>query len=476
MPDKTTKTGALMSLSEPQFLTVTKSPSNKAGFKIIRSDDDGNVHRIRRRAKAVKRADDKLLTITFPEDITEEEALAIRSTYGLGDDYEVKTNENGSVYLSRRGDHPESTVNITMGNGYEAVIAADAFVKRSDGEERPGVTVTSLHFSTDWSVESVQRWLEDNQINYKADGVTSDESGVTVLRHDVPEDQETHSATLTGHDEGITVTITATRADDVPAAVYVGVAEWAYGNYGWGHLDFSQSMADIEFSDKSWDAVRMLREVMENIIIYSGLDLEERKRLVQNALADFGNYITGLIDSLPRGLVLETRSDRSNNNQENEMADNTAQDSEKDTVKENVQRAAAAAVGAGSSDTDSGTEAQTTQQASAQGAESDDTVQREDDAKEQYVTRSEMQTAITDAVTAGVTAALQATQGQQVNRSDDQQQEETPVTLESIAEQQKVIMQRMDELGDTTVAVRSDDDPPAESGDEPKGTFSGIFG
>lgn len=472
-----TREVALLKLIEPTFLSLVDSPANRTGFKIVRSAQptEGNMAHTDRniRQRVTKRTDSGLLSIQFPAGVGEAEAHELMSAMALGDDYELVANDDGS-YVARRKELEESgmddSVPVELGGGYVAVLR-NSSVCRSDANVA-GVTLTGLEFDETFdSADAVKSWLTEREVNFKPGGVEELAGGYLVTRHDTPEGTDVRKVKL---GDGVTGLVAKTKDTDVPTRVYRSVVEQAYGNWGWGHLNFAAALVDPEFTDRSWDAIYVLKDVLENIVLYSGLQLEERKALVKGALDQFYQYITALIDSLPRQVLEQAASASRSDNSNLETDPMSTQNQQPAASAPAAAPAAAHATGdpAASSPPVVGEQAPVTATESV-------ATETTPDAPE-FVTRAEMETAITTAVAAALAAATP------VQRSDDKAVLDA---LGKITEGMGVITRsvgslkdEMDELAGKTV-TRSDPDtsPPAagDTGGHKRGDgspFDGMFG
>lgn len=402
----------LMQLADPEYLSLVKSPANQTGFKIIRDIQKEGVmaHTDRNlRVRAKTKRTDGLLSVDFPAGISQSDAEELMDSFGLGDDYSLETDDLGDYYAKRTGDqfdHVQAT-SIVLPNGFTANIASTSLESRSDTHVA-GVTLVGLEFDETFDdVESVKRWMDERSVNFKTNGVESFEGGTAITRHDTPEGTEVRKVRL---GDGVTGLVSKTKDTDVPDKVYRSVIEQSYGNWGWGHLNFATALADPAFTDASWDAIWVLQDVLENVIIYSGLPLDDRKSLVQNVCDQFTQYMTSLIDSLPREVIEQARADRNSKQEPDDMA--IDKDSKKVTRKDTADTKTAEA---------------------KDDVAEDDTkeVTRDDDASKEdnseYVLRSDME----DMVAKAVTAALKGTEKKEVTRSEEDENASDESTSEA---------------------------------------------
>jgi len=296
-----------------------KTPANRTGFKIVRdaNQEEGGLPRRRRRAQ---NTDSSLMSITLPADTTEEDAEVLFEQFGLSEEkYEIARDEAG-VYLKRKQvDDTVETTEIQLPNGITAVIskaAFDANIQRS--EDHPSIAVTKITF-TNINRADAEDWLTDKDISFNAEDLFELGSEQVYVRYDTPESAKIKNVQI---EENITATITQTRSDDIPQRMYRGIVEQAYGQYGWGHVDFLQAMADEIFSQDSDNAIWWLRRVLDEIVFYSGLPLEDRLALMQNAVGEFLAWMSSLMQALPRSVIsTEDRVDLSSQSTGDESTD-----------------------------------------------------------------------------------------------------------------------------------------------------------
>lgn len=288
-----------VALSDPKALTLVKSPSNKTSFKIIRQD--GAKKKLLSAAiSGVKRSQSALMSLSLPEGTTEEEAYSLLEEFGLGEEYVVALDEDSGVFYLKRSDYDTAkkdvdVVPILLQNGMTAELESSKFAARSDNiSGNKGITVCGLSFNTN-DISLVRSWLSENEIDYNPSKMVVDGDAISVIREDV--DQEGKKPICV--DDGVICYVVRSDKNDVPKSIARSVIEQAYGNYGYGHLDFFAGMADPEFTSKSWDGMDTLHEVLYNIILNSGLELKERKVLVKGALDSFYTYISSIMDALP---------------------------------------------------------------------------------------------------------------------------------------------------------------------------------
>ncbi len=463
----------LMKLVEPEFLSVVGLPANRTGFKVLRSANGGkDIIPTRKRRK--KRSDNSLLSIDLPFGVTEGEAADLMIQFGMSEDYELRTDEEGNYFLKRKeSDDIQDIAPIDLGGGYTANVDAASFVAR-DAPAITGVTLVGLEMDGFETMEEVQGWLDSRGVNYKTDGIEMLEGGAIVTRHEVPEDNEVRKVRIA---EGVTGLVSRTEKTDVPAMVYRSVIEQAYGNWGWGHLNFATALADPEFTDKSWDAIYILQSILENIIIYSGLPLDERKTLVQNATNDFTSYIVSLMDSLPRAVIKQASAERNAKPETHTMSqkdkdlkakrEDSAKTAEEDKIDKDAKTSNDEKV--------SRSEAKDT---TTEGDEKTSEENTEDNPD--YVTRGEMKDIVSE-VMRDVLGGKEKGTTQDDDESDDPVIQAISAMRKDFKEKFETLKQEVDELGGSTV-TRSDNDDTSEDEDNirrnsgEESCFNGMFG
>jgi hypothetical protein len=297
----------LSDINDPKAITLTKSPANQTSFKVIRSEE-----------VEPEKDESPLRSIKLAAGSTNAMAEAMREAYQLSG-YDV-VEEEGAVSLKQTSyDGNEATVPVGIGNGHVAMIASSVFDKVAThapvarAEEKvttcKAPVLTALSFTSDEfpDAKSVLGWLEANKVSYPEGAVVRSDDGYLVTRQDVP-DGGSSSVTFA---EGVTGKVARGDTMDVPHSVYRMVAEQVYGYYAnWEFIDFAVAMANPDYTTKSEDAIWVLKDVLENITIYSTLDIEERKNLIRQATESYAEYMITLLDALPTPVTMQERSDK----------------------------------------------------------------------------------------------------------------------------------------------------------------------
>lgn len=485
MPETTTKRASLRKLKEPKFLTLTEKGANRTGFKIIRDDADTANSKKPAKAKFAMRADHPLLSILLPDHVGEADAYDMLEIFGLDSDYEVVSREDGGFMLKRKSAKADTpSINFDLGDGLTASVETSALAARSDAGGT-GVVVTSIEFMGEYFSElsGVQDWLRGKDVAFKEGGVEVVDGGFIVTRHDVPEGVDTKKVAV---QDGVTAIIAQAERADIPAGIVSPVSEYAYGNYGWGQLDFAASMADPEFTSASWDALYTIGRVLEDIIFNSYLNIDERKALIQRAIGQFGDFMNGLLDALPKEVLVQIRSDNRKTREEfitmatpkKEAA--KAEDKAQDVTQETAQRTDAETENAEGSETASSEEETVTRTDSEgdSGSEVAASVDESSDSQSEFVTRSELEEVVNGAVAAAiakqdntVAAVLTSLQG-----TIDKLGEGIQAVQRSSEESASALQEKLDSIEAQTVVRSDDDDQHGESSSNKGGVFSGILG
>lgn len=243
-----------------------------------------------------------VLQLTFPEGTDEAGVKEALDNFGLSG-YRVE-NSSG-VYTATRSDlqsiSEDSTLKIKLSDaGLIATVARAATLETA--AKKKCVAMTSIEFDPEaFDEASAQAWLDEKCVDGPMMPSENSTGCYTVKRMDVPDGEETRHIQL---DKGVTATIIRADMMNIPANYVAVVSEAAYGCWGWGQLDFTAMMADVEFSEQMREGIDTLESVLREITLYSQLPIDTRKTLVDNALTQFGVYVSTIMDSLPRQLLV----------------------------------------------------------------------------------------------------------------------------------------------------------------------------
>lgn len=302
---KASASAELLEVSEPRFLSMVRKPANKTAFKVVRSDvEEGEtavakptVLRRTRRSEV-----QPIMALRFPAGTTDESVNDRLKAFRM-DGYSVTSTEEGVLALRSdlKSISKEDTQEITLtDDGVVAVVAKTAAAQQNPKSE---LAIVSLEFRSDvHSTDTVQKWLTENGFDAAEVSApdSADDGGFVVTRSEVPEGEESRRLDL---GNGITAVVIRADVAAVPAHLLSAVYDTAYGNWGWGHLDFAASMADRNFCEQVDEANDRLRSVLNNILYYSSYSIADRKALVQNSLAQYGEFMASLMDSLPQQVM-----------------------------------------------------------------------------------------------------------------------------------------------------------------------------
>lgn len=295
--------GNLVEVRKPKFITLVGKPANQTGFKIVRSDK-GETPMSQAVVRRTRRSETgPVLRLTFPTGTDENAVSESLKQYGLSG-YTVQKSDAG-VFTATRSDlksiSPDATMQIKLSeDGLIATVARQA----PSLEAKPvkgAVAITRMEFDgSKFTLEEVQQWVAENSVDGTIQEPQNEGDCYVVRRSEVPENEETREMSL---EDGVVAVIVRADAMNVPAGFVAVVNETAYGSWGWGQLDFMAAMGDKEFSEEMREALSTLDDVLRNIVICSSLPLDVRKELANRALAQFGEYISTVMDSLPRQLL-----------------------------------------------------------------------------------------------------------------------------------------------------------------------------
>jgi len=316
--------GNLVTPLDPKFLTLTKFPANQRSFSIVRSADaeqtdmpdaggeaqttaPAHVERPAAPRRITRRADSatQIHLIEFPAGYSQEAAQAKMAEYGLVS-YNLTAEEGKQVTAQRK-----DLQSIAKDDLLPMVLSEDgikAYVKRGDmpADATPGRTklaVVSFEFDrTKLTDEQITEFISRNAVDKQIAELDNSGDTVSVLhRSEVAEGEEVRRVEV---EAGVLAVITRSDIQDIPDGFVAVINECAYGNWGWGQLDFLAIWSDRYVCSQVEEAQNMLRSVIDRIMFYSDLPLDARKALVSRAAAQFDLYLQGLLDMLPRQMLL----------------------------------------------------------------------------------------------------------------------------------------------------------------------------
>lgn len=292
----------------PKRITLTGQPANRSAFKIVRAEDT-SIQNIP--AKSIT----PVQLVVFPKGYSSEAIVALRNSMELDDEEVFRTemiDKDGEQFntVIRSGVAYEDAVKYTkfeMQDGVQVYSVIDSKVMQRSDKSITNIALSGMVFDSGKSVDEVEIWLSERSINYDIEKSYSDNEGHhVVIRSEIPEGAEIKSVKI---EDGITALIHRAENMDMPAAVSTSVNEASYGSWGWGILDFNQYIANDSFREGFYEAQEALDEVIRNIMLHSELPIDERTTLMQNAIDAYRAFLTGLLQQLPKGAVLQRSED-----------------------------------------------------------------------------------------------------------------------------------------------------------------------
>jgi len=446
--------GNLVTVDKAQFVTLVKKPANQRSFGILRSDrEDGNVSKpvaATRRVSRTKRSDSNqdLVSLTLPGTLDEAAAKDALVSYGLSN-FTVARSADDSAWVASNPSAINCTAELTSVNLGEGLVAQ---VKRTEAtastEGKGQLTVTSLEFSGEAFADAgaVSEWCQRNSVDFDDKALNNPSGNLVLQRAEIPEGEETRLMEL---EDGVTATIIRSQIGDIPDGFVAVINEYAYCGWGWGQLDFTAALMGRQVTDALYDGIWILEDLLRNILFWSELTVDIRMELTTRACAQFANYANGLLDSLPRQLLISVATTQ-RSSKENDMS----------TTKQPA------------------VEAQRTEPAVAPAVVA--------------VGSPEFNTAVADAVAAEIKRREDAQAEQEAEEVKRKEQEE--LDKASLEEQAKIrrseleevvgaatkpLLEQIEALKGTTVVRSQGGDPEANKENVKRGTgdlFKGVFG
>lgn len=289
----------------PKFLTLTGSPANQTAFKVVRKDGEAmNMQHVQRRR--VQR-NDALISVTFEEGLDEAGVTAVMNEWGFTT-FTVETSGD-RLKAVLRTDVEAPTMAVTIDGRSCEVLKP---ISNSTSDVKKGVAVSRMDFAADAfpTVEEVKDWCQRNDIDTTDMSFKSNDTATSVQRLDA-KDTETHSIEV---ESGVCFAVIRADVADIPVKFIEVISDTAYGQWGWGQLDFSASLADQEYTEASRAAMRTLEDVLHRIQFYSDVPVTLRKDMIRNACSQYADHVVALIDALPNKVVVAIRSSSSKEN------------------------------------------------------------------------------------------------------------------------------------------------------------------
>lgn len=300
--------GNQVTIDKPAFITLVKKPANQRSFGILRSDtEDGDVSkptgtkRVPRTKRTEAPAD--LVRITLPAAMDQAAVTATLGEYGLGS-FTVTRSDDASDWVAQN----PSAINCT--DGLTTVALAEgivAHIKRTEATNpvagKGQLSIISVEFDdkTFPDMAAASEWLTRNSVDFDEKALNNPSGKFVLQRMDAPADEEVRQMEL---EEGVTVTLIRSCDCNIPDGFVAIINEYAYSGWGWGQLDFNAALADCQVSEALWDGLYMLEDLYRNILFWSELPIDVKKELVTRASGQFATYVNGLLDTLPRTLLI----------------------------------------------------------------------------------------------------------------------------------------------------------------------------
>ncbi len=318
--------GNLVQVATPAFLSLVGKPANQRPFPVIRSADAAPTI-VNGRVARTKRGSDAVLMLTFPDGYTEEMVIAVLLDFGM-DGYTILV--EGDMCCAVRSDL-QSIAKVTEMAAPQIRLTSDGVVASVDpAQYQPkqaarsaALGLVAIEFDKKtFDDEKIISWSQQNNVDIGNDGIENSSGDVaTVKRGDISKETDVRRMQV---EDGVVFVLKRDCCDAdgngadgimaIPAGFVAIVNEAAYGNWGWGQIDFAAANADIAFCNSVSDAGYRMSDVMYQILFYSELPLDTRKQLVTRCLQQYGAFINDAIDSLPRQvLLLASRADVSKN-------------------------------------------------------------------------------------------------------------------------------------------------------------------
>lgn len=465
---------------KPKFLSLVGAPANQVAFKVIRDDNGEKVMaapHIQRTRKA--RRSDQIVALEFDVSMSDEDIAAALKDWGVSD-YTIEDKENARVVRCADAGEVE-TVKIRMDSGTTVEILKPI----SNSTQRDGkgqIAVARMEFDVDYfpSLDDIHEWCRSHSVDFLDLRPQNEAEHVVVSRGvEVGKDEEAHKIQV---DHGVRFVVVRAEEADVPEAFVAVVNDAAYGNWGWGQLDFAAALADVEFSEVAGEALSVLHRVVNEILFWSELPVDVKKSLISRAASQFTDFISALMDALPARVVIANRSDLQ---KENSMSKQTKPQGE-DTTRQDAAAAAAAENHQTGDETASTDE---TQAAAAEGADAGNNA--EGGAGEATISRAEVEKMLgglsekLDALTAKLDAGTAPAQRNDAAGAEAQSNGEggepadevnAATILRSISDLTEAVKGVNDRVlnleGSTTVRTDADDGEQVQR----KDVFKGMFG
>lgn len=292
----------IVGVKKANFITLVDWPANQRAFSVLRSDKEENqVSKPANRVTRTRRSDaNPVQALSFPVTYTDEQVNEHLKSYDM-ESYVVQRSDDSVIAL--RSDLQSIADDATAMTLTEDGVVA--YVNRSEQQATPGKTqlaVVTIEFDeAKFTREDAEAWLRENSVDFAADAIDNSSGNIVLKRMDVAEGEEARTMELS---DGVTAQIIRNDVMDIPDGYVAVISEAAYSGWGWGQLDFAARLSDVVVGQALREGLDVLYPLLRDTLFYSPLPVELRKELTQRALNQFGLYAAGLLDSLPRQLLI----------------------------------------------------------------------------------------------------------------------------------------------------------------------------
>lgn len=301
-------------LKSPVALSLVKVPASQATFRVVRGDRTAapaTETRIQRSARHVKRS--AILFIELSDGATEDDIAELAAKFGI-EDYVLEETQDGCRRL-RRADsqEPEDGVEsyrIGVSDTATVVVRRDLPVAQT---AKDGVQLVSVSFDkakyADASAVTEYLRVHRDLVGVNA-AIDETESGFMVHRV-ARKDSDKEPVQRIDLEDGVSFYVRRAEVSDPQPGTPAGdvIACTSYGRWGWGQLSFVTALADKQYCRSVEEAIGILEDVLDELLMHSSLPMDTRKSLATNALNEFSQYISAIIGALPPEVVVVSRKD-----------------------------------------------------------------------------------------------------------------------------------------------------------------------
>lgn len=336
--DDSIQLGNLLRIQDAKGLSLVGYPANQTAFKVVRKDGSAatKATKASEAPATVKRVSrsvtNPVLRLGF-KDLGVEEINQLLKDYGM-EDYTISA-EEGTIVATRADVQSfaiENTEAVVLRTGVTAYVEKPEAKKIKRADTQKHLRVVGYEFDAKrFDTEQASAWLAEHDAQADASGLAAEGDSLILQRGAVAENVELRRMEVA---PGAVVILVQDDVLDVPVELLEVISESAYGNWGWGQLDFNARLADRAFCDAMSDALYILRDTLDTLVFYSGLPLDVRQQLIANALSQFHDYVLTMMSILPRQVLVAVRAD-------SPQLESKTVTTDKTTTKENAAAAVA---------------------------------------------------------------------------------------------------------------------------------------